>query len=119
VNLTTIKTSNFAKAKYTPKKDIWGLEQIVSAAVGDPTSRFAGTVTSVGVPLKGVLIEAYRDQVKKGRATTNLYGDYAVHNLPPGKYEIKITKSGYSSQNRTLDVQAGQTKILNINFKKS
>jgi len=119
VNLTVIKTSSFAKTKFTPKKGFGGLKQIVSAAVGDPTSRFAGTVTSVGVPLRGVLVEAYRDQIKKGRTTTNLYGDYAVHNLPPGKYEIKITKSGYISQKRTLDVQAGQTKILDINLKKS
>ena len=96
----------------------WGAK-IVSVAVGDPTSRFAGAITFAGVPLRGVVVEAYRDQVKKGRATTNLYGDYAVPNLPPGKYEIKISKSGYVSQKRTLDVQAGQTKILDINLKKS
>jgi len=113
--LTVVNVPDYSKKTYAPK----GGGQIVSAAVGDPTSRFAGTITWAGVPLRGVLVEAYRDQIKKGRTTTNLYGDYAVHNLPPGKYEIKITKSGYVSQKRTLDVQAGQTKILDINLKKS
>ncbi|MBN2256011.1 MAG: beta-propeller fold lactonase family protein [Deltaproteobacteria bacterium] len=118
VNLTVVETSGYKKSVYTPKKSFWGLKPIVSAAVGDPSSRFAGTVVSIGVPLRGVLIEAFQEKVRKGRTQTNRLGDYTAHNLPPGTYEIKISKSGYHTQTRKAVVQAGQTKILNVNLKK-
>ena len=113
-DLTVISTSKFNKTTFQQKR-----AKVVSVAVGDPNSRFAGFVKSAGGPLRGVGIQAFRERVKKGKASTNLHGDYCIHNLPPGKYKIKITKPGYVSKTRKLEVQAGQMKILNVKLKKS
>lgn len=113
--LTAVKTADLSMTTYRPKQ----CAPLVSATVADPTSRFAGCVSSGGVAVGGVAVEAFRAGISRGRSRTDGRGDYVLHNLPAGRHVLKFAKTGYQTQNRSLVVQTGQTRIFNVNLKKS
>ena len=46
----------------------------------------------------------------------NLDGTYSFKNIPPGKYDVKVTQSGYEkSKQKDVEITAGQT-VKNIDF---
>jgi len=87
------------------------------AAVVDPTSKFAGRVTSPRGIVAGALVRALQGAVEKGTATTNAAGDYSIFNLLAGTYDIEVTASGCSPLTLTSQsVAVGRTTVLNPEF---
>src|ERR1700722_20772122 len=47
-------------------------------------------------------------------ATSNVAGYYALPNLPPGRYELTVTSSGFGTHTRTgVELTVGQTATVN------
>lgn len=91
--------------------------KIISLAVPDPTSRFAGRVTNGGVPVNNALIRAIQAGAEKGSASTNAEGDYSVFNLKSGTYDVEISAPGFYSQILSAqNVGAGNTTVLHFDF---
>ncbi|HKW66502.1 MAG TPA: carboxypeptidase-like regulatory domain-containing protein, partial [Terriglobales bacterium] len=52
------------------------------------------------------------------RATTNTSGFYAVPSLPPGRYELKITYSGFAPYVQSgIPLTVGQTATQDVTLK--
>lgn len=91
--------------------------KIVSLAVADPSSRFAGRVMHSDVPVANALVRALQAGEEKGRAQTNAAGDYCIFNLKHGRYDLEVSALGYYSQsmeNQKADI--GRITILNFNL---
>lgn len=86
--------------------------KIVPIAIADPTSRFAGRVTSGSVPLSGCTIRAIQSGLEKGRATSNAAGDYSIFNLKYGTYDIEVSADEHFPQSLpNQSVGRGQTTV--------
>jgi uncharacterized repeat protein (TIGR02543 family) len=118
--VTVISTSDYSVTHISiPPPSGWpdNENKIISLAVADPTSRFAGHVTAGGSPVRGALVRALQGGEEKGAATTNEAGDYSIYYLIPGIYDIEVSASDYFTQ--TLEdqtVEVGRTAILNFSL---
>ena len=56
-----------------------------------------GSVTHAGKdkPLKDVVITAFLQSKREKFTLTNIQGEYAIDNLPPGTYKLVFEKEGY------------------------
>jgi len=84
----------------------------VRPPVGDAShGSVAGLVVSQsdGTPIPNALVE-----LGDGRGTlSNAQGRFVLVNVPPGRYNVKVSGLGWDSQERTgLEVLAGQTAVL-------
>src|SRR5262245_19569842 len=70
----------------------------VRGLVSDPAQ---ATVTGATVVVKS------KETGTERNVTTNSAGEYLVANLPPGEYEIKVTRTGFKTQIRTLVLRVG------------
>jgi len=66
--------------------------------------RIAGT----NVPLAGAEVLVVFPDGGSRRITTDANGKWAIENLPPGKYRVKLKADGYQSQENDEDVVAGE-----------
>jgi Carboxypeptidase regulatory-like domain len=67
-----------------------------------------------GAIIAGAKVTVTSDATGAQRATTtNSSGEYRVSQLPPGRYTITVTASGFEKTVRTIDVATGQ--VLNAN----
>ncbi|MCK4404588.1 MAG: beta-propeller fold lactonase family protein [candidate division Zixibacteria bacterium] len=116
--VSVINTSDYSVTTIflDPPVPFWR-NKIVPIAVADPTSRFAGRVTTGGVPLDSVLVRALQEGVEEARAITNASGDYCVFNLKSGTYDIEVSAEGYVPQAlASVGVSVGRTTILNFSL---
>jgi YVTN family beta-propeller protein len=116
-SLSIINTSNFSVSTVAlPPAPSPGTNLVgYSLTSADPTSKFAGRVTSGGVAVSGALVRALQSGVEKGSAMTNAAGDYSIFNLKPGTYDIEVNAAGFDSQfSAAQAVGAGRTTILNF-----
>lgn len=61
------------------------------------------------------VVAAMAELVKTGNTTkTDAAGRYSFSNLGPGSYELRITRSGFESAGRTVDVVAGDVVQANL-----
>ena len=91
--------------------------RVISVAMPDPYSRFAGRITAAGSPLKGALVRVIQAGVEKGRATTNESGDFSVFGLDPGTYDVEASESRCPTQSLLHQtVQAGRTAPANFDL---
>jgi hypothetical protein len=85
----------------------------------DPgTGGLLGTITATagGAPItgakvtinKGLLVATTPDQ------TTNAVGAYNFANVPPGSWEVTVTKTGYSPKTVTVTVSKDASATLNV-----
>ena len=112
INNTDFSTTNFALPS--------DAKETISLAIEDPSSKFAGRVTSGGAPISGALVRALQSGVEKGTATANASGDYAIFNLKSGTYDIEASASGYVTQTQSgQSVGLGRTTIVNFNLTSS
>jgi protocatechuate 3,4-dioxygenase beta subunit len=102
----------------TPGNNTAGQDIELTPIPGQQPGSISGTVTSGGAPLEGATLIAYESGTsnQKGSATTDSQGKYKITNLPPGKYDVNASKSGYESkQQNGITVNSGQD-TPNINF---
>lgn len=59
-------------------------------------------------PLQGAKVIATKDG-KRYTATTNKQGVYQISSLPAGRYEIKVSAEGYSTQYFSIAIKEGKT----------
>ena len=72
---------------------------IVSGTVTDPSG---AVVSGARVRLTDVATNTPRT------ASTNDAGHYVLVNVPPGRYDLTITKQGFSTTKAPLNVEVGQ-----------
>ena len=115
--ISIINTTDFSVTSFTPEYNSpLTDENVVSVAVADQSSCFAGRVmNSDGIPVNGALVRALQSGIEKGTATTNIAGDYAIFNLKPGIYDIEVSALGHFPQ-IVIDqnVEIGRIKILHF-----
>jgi YD repeat-containing protein len=78
-----------------------------------------GTVTrsSDGAAVSGALVEALVSNASQGSATTGADGTYAIANLNPGFYDVRVTASGYGTTILTgNNVAAGTPTTVNVSL---
>ena len=93
----------------------WLSHELIPLVIADPTSRFAGRVTSGGEPVNNAHIIVVQAGIEKGNAATNVAGDYSVFNLKSGTYDLEISASNYYPQNLTSKtVGIGRTEVLHF-----
>jgi YVTN family beta-propeller protein len=113
-SLSVIDPSDYSVSTVTLPTDSVGA---IPIAIADPTSKFAGRVTSPRGIVAGALVRALQEDVEKGTATTNAAGDYSIFNLLAGTYDIEVTTAGCSPLTLTgQSVAVGRTNVLNPAF---
>src|SRR5262245_11526944 len=80
------------------------------------TGNASGTVKSGdGSALPGVTVTGTSPALQGSRvAYTGGNGDYILRGLPPGKYSVKFEMSGLASATKTVNVELGQTAVLDV-----
>jgi len=81
----------------------------LNGTILDPTG---GTVAKAAVTLREVQTN------HSYNATSSDNGYYAIPNLPPGHYELKVTSSGFAEYTQTgIVLQVGQTATIDVTVK--
>jgi outer membrane receptor protein involved in Fe transport len=85
-------------------------------AQGIPTGTLTGRVgDESGVGLPGVTITATSPALQGSRtAVTNVNGDYAIPNVPPGDYTVTVALSGFQTVTRNTKVSSSQEVAVNV-----
>ena len=87
---------------------------VTQAVFAQGTGTLTGVVTSAkGQPLSFANVVILRTNLG---SMTDAEGKYEVKNLPVGEYTVKISYLGYDAQERTFQVNAGQTLTLNFSL---
>ena len=85
----------------------------VYSAFGQQLYTFSGKITNTGsVPLAGTSV--YLLNTNRGTASDE-QGNFALKNLPPGKYTVQVSAIGYATTN--LDISLGGTSAESSNIK--
>src|SRR5262245_14389381 len=74
-----------------------------------PTASVRGLVTDPAqatVPGATVVVKSKETGTERN-VMTNSAGEYQVANLPPGEYEVKVTRTGFKTQIKTLILRVG------------
>ena len=99
------------------------LGSLAQPAISQSTAALAqlnGTVQDErgAVITKATITLREMDTNRSYSATSNDNGYYAVPNVPPGRYEIKVAYSGFANFTQTgLQLSVGQTATLNVILK--
>jgi outer membrane receptor protein involved in Fe transport len=89
-------------------------------AQGISSATLNGTVQDEGgrTVFKAAVTLRETDRNLSYSATTNESGYYIVPNLPPGKYELTVTNTGFATYIRTgIPLTVGQTGTVNVTLK--
>ena len=92
----------------------------IAGAVAETTGSIIGQVTvATGGPLPLATVEAKGPALQGVRtATTDKGGRYKLSLLPPGTYEVTISKQGFSTETKpTIAVQLDQDTTLDVALK--
>lgn len=93
------------------------LFQAANNLTAQTTSTIEGTVKDKqGLAMAGAQVRATRNELAVDRTvTTDSDGSYRITTLPPGVYEIKVTKEGFQSEVfKNLEVTLNRTLTLDI-----
>ncbi|PYS67580.1 MAG: hypothetical protein DMF73_19025 [Acidobacteria bacterium] len=85
-------------------------------AQSQTTGRVAGTVRdSNGAVIAGAEVKIVSEETGAQReAKTNEDGSYSVPSVPPGRYRVSISSSGFSLRTEITDVAITETVTLNF-----
>lgn len=79
-----------------------------------PTSTLTGRVINEGQGLPGVTVTAKSPALQGVRtAVTSTNGDFVFPNLPPGRYTVSFTMSGFQTVTREVNAAASQQVAVN------
>lgn len=83
-------------------------------AQGVQTGTLTGRVESTdGLPLPEATVAVTSSALQGERSTTSdVNGVYVFRSLPPGRYNVRITRPNFSSSEQTVDVPLGATATL-------
>ena len=89
------------------------------AAAAQATISFAQLNGTVQDPSSQVIFGATIELRNTGtnrtyNAVTNTSGTYVVPNLPPGRYEMSVSYTGFAPYKSTLEISVGQTATVNV-----
>jgi len=113
-SVSVINNTDFSTTNFTLPSDA---KETISLTIEDPSSKFAGRVTSGGAPINNAFVRALQGGVEKGTATTNASGDYAIFNLKSGTYDVEASASGYVTQTQSgQSVGLGRITLVNFNL---
>jgi outer membrane receptor for ferrienterochelin and colicin len=80
-----------------------------------PTSTILGRVINEGQGLPGVTVTAKSPALQGVRtAVTSTNGDFVFPNLPPGRYTVSFTMSGFQTVTREINAAASQQAAINV-----
>jgi hypothetical protein len=85
-----------------------------AAVTGDITGRVTDFKT--GESLVGVTVQIVNSFIA---TTTNLNGNFTLHNMEPGKYELSFTYVGYKTVSQSIEVKGNSTASLNVSLEES
>jgi hypothetical protein len=74
-----------------------------------PQITLTGTVTvqGTGNPISGVSISVLNTPISS--VTTDATGNYTINNVPENTYDVKATKSGFTTQTKNLNLNSSNT----------
>ena len=101
-----VLSTSYASAQESPQSAPPPLAvQPKSGAHGD----LAGAVTdsSSGQPIQGAEIAVTRDRHLIARASTDEFGHYLIHDIPPGTYAVQVRLVGYRMASREIQIGEG------------
>jgi outer membrane receptor protein involved in Fe transport len=99
---------------------VFGLVEHAAAQATISYALLNGTITDEAGQLIPKAIVALRalDTNQTFSTTSNVTGYYALPNLPPGRYELTVTSSGFGAHTRTgVELTVGQTATVNVTLK--
>jgi hypothetical protein len=98
---------------------------IAAAACGDPSDpeptvgSLTGTVqdAETGVPLKAAMLEVWLivDSVRL-TGETGTDGNYRIDNIPPGTYQVSVSRHPYLGQTAQVAIRAGDVTDLSLDL---
>ena len=96
-----------------------GLAASAIAQTDVTTSRIAGTVKQGDSPLPGVTVEAKnQDTGFTTSAVSGSDGGFRLLNLPPGKYTITASLSGFNTVSRpNVELKLGSAPTINFSVR--
>jgi outer membrane receptor protein involved in Fe transport len=99
---------------------VFGLAEQAAAQATITYALLNGTITDEAGQLiaKATITLRSLDTNQTFSATSNVTGYYALPNLPPGRYELTVTSSGFGTHTRTgVELTVGQTATVNVTLK--
>ena len=93
---------------------VLGLAAATGAAAQTATVRGFVTAAADREPLPGVNVVALREGVLLRGAITDGDGVYVLGGLPAGRVVVRASFVGFATQTDTLDLRAGEIRILNL-----
>jgi hypothetical protein len=66
--------------------------------------------------IPAAFLKLKRGETQVGEAPSNEAGEYEFAKLSPGEYTLEATAEGFKANSKTVNVQAGETVIENINL---
>ncbi|HEV8660827.1 MAG TPA: carboxypeptidase regulatory-like domain-containing protein [Thermoanaerobaculia bacterium] len=88
---------------------------ICAALFAQQTGSISGKVTTEGVGLPGVTVEARSNILPQPRVTvTDSNGEYRLPQLPPGSYTVTFSLSGMQTVTRKAEVLLGQNTPADV-----
>lgn len=97
---------------------IRGTESTLNFLLADNPASVRGTVTDsqTGQPIPQVLVQIFPigSQVPIRSTLTDPDGFYILTGLPPGKYVIRFSASGYPVEEVTIVLAEGENRLLNV-----
>lgn len=98
MGLTIITGTYQAQAQVAPLTQQFN-SNIQQHATGHGEVGIRGTITDNGKdPITNASVEVYVNEVLKGRAVTDIDGNYSIAPLPSGIYTVKVSYIGYDSK---------------------
>ncbi len=95
---------------------------VAGGAIGYAQTSTTGAITGVvrdsdGAPIVGASVRIVSSQVTRN-AVTGADGSYRFGLLNPGSWQISITKSGFTTINKSVDILTNNTSTLNLRMGK-
>ncbi len=99
--------------------DYWDARKVIKTAIRTMALKANATEKGKGIPVANVVFEITNTATgEKITKKTAAKGNFYLKNLMEGSYEVKIKKSGYLPQTRTIEPTPGEMYLLKVELEK-